>query len=303
MTDAAPATRPAPDRAPSAGEALSVVVVPLVGGAALEACVAALAHAGAQWVLVVASGPCPPVPDVTCIVARPGSSVADRRMIGLRAAATPLVAFLEDTCLPEPGWGAALRAAFAAPDVLVAGGPVRIARSLPPRLKALAIGEYARFAAAHDVEATEIDALAGANFAVRRAAFARAPMPHGLVDNLVFDEARRSGGRVVFHRLARVAYVAGPPQQTRLSARFHHGRIYGGLVAAERPLAARLPLAVGALAAPAVLIGRNLRDAGPELLRSPPTLLWTVLMHCAWGCGEVVGKLTGRVGRSFEAWV
>jgi hypothetical protein len=67
-------------------------------------------------------------------------------------------------------------------------------------------------------------------------------------------------------------------------------------------LAARLLLALTALAAPVVLIVRNLRHAGPQLLFSPSTLLWIVLMQCAWGCGEVVGKLTGKVGSSFKGW-
>lgn len=282
-------------------EALTIVVIPLVGGAALQACLAALLDQPAREILLVAREAPDPPAHARLIVVPAGSNVPERRMIGLKAATAPFVAFVEDTCVPCANWSADLCASFTEADVLAAGGPVRIDASIAPRLKALAIAEYSRFAADKG-RAFDVNALAGANFAVRRETFDSAALPNGLVDNLVFDAVRQVGGRIVFQPAAEVTYAAGPPEQARLSTRFHHGRIYGGLLAARQPLARRLLLALTALAAPAVLIARNVRHASPQLFRSPSTFWWIVLMQCAWGCGEVMGKLTGRVGASFKGW-
>ena len=174
--------------------------------------------------------------------------------------------------------------------------------ALSAQSRALAISEYSRFSALDMSRASEVKSLAGANFAICRKTFASRSMPDGLVDHLVFDAIRELGGRIIFEPRAGVTYSDGPEDHVRLSTRFHHGRIYGGLFAAQRSLASRLRLALLALAVPIVLVMRNLRHAGPQLLRSPATLWWIVLMQCAWGCGEVVGKLTGKVGGSFKAW-
>ena len=287
---------------PFPDKVLSVVVAPLIGGASLAQCLAALCLQPAREILVVAREMCE-VPDGVRIILAPSqATMPERRAIGLEAATGPLVAFLEDTCIPSADWAAAISAVFADRGVMAAGGPVKIARTLTPRLRALAISEYSRHSGDRGRPMHEVDTLAGANFALRRDALAWHDLPKGLVDNFIFEAVRSAGGRIMFHPEASVTYSAGPPQQAQLSTRFHHGRIYGGLLTAQRPLASRILLASTAVAAPLVLLGRNLQDAGPQLLRSPATLGWTLLMHCAWGCGEIMGKLTGKVGASFKGW-
>lgn len=280
-------------------DGLSVVVVPLIGGDALRICADALRKQGVRDIIVVSRPGEHAVDCATLIDAPSGSTVPQRRLLGFQAATAPLVAFLEDTCVPGPNWAATLIAAFEDPMVAAAGGPIEIDKALPPRSRALGVCEYGAFGS-NGSHAS--DALSGANFALRRAVYAQAEGPDDFVDNRMFDALRRTGGATAFRSDARVTYAAAPAAQTRLSARYHHGRIYGGMFSAHRNMVGRGFAALVALGAPLALMSRTIRHSAPVLARSPQTLLWTILMHCAWGCGEVVGKLTGSTGASLETW-
>lgn len=276
---------------------LSVVIIPLVGGAALAASVAALRQQDVNEIVIVASEAVDQIDGARLVSAARGATVPQRRLDGFRATSGKCVAFVEDTCIPAPGWAAALTAAFADPEVAAAGGPVDIDPALPPRARALGVCEYAAFG---DGRAPS-DKLAGANFALRRTVGAGFDKPEDFIDNRLFDTVRRAG-KISFRPEARVTYAAAPPAQTRLSARYHHGRIYGGMFSARRSLGGRIASGLVAFGAPLALMARSFAHATPTLARSPQTLMWTMLMHCSWSCGEVVGKFTGDAGASLERW-
>ncbi len=154
------------------------------------------------------------------------------RNAGLREAAAPLVAFVDDDVAVPPGWLEALAAGAARhPEAEAFGGPLRArfegrplrgcGREEPP-ITTLDLGERDR----------EVDFVWGANFAVRREGVKRVGpfdenivQPHGDEEEGL-ERLRAAGGRVVYiaaagldHRrtaedarrrpLARAAYARG----------------------------------------------------------------------------------------------
>lgn len=111
-------------------QAATVVIVSYQRPAHLSACVQKVLAQGPGAVIVVAdpSGmsaldTLPDAPVRRIPFAERNISAA--RNLGLAQVATPLVVFIDDDSRPEPGWLAALCAAFAAQDVIAATGPVR----------------------------------------------------------------------------------------------------------------------------------------------------------------------------------
>ncbi|MDZ4762165.1 MAG: glycosyltransferase [Alphaproteobacteria bacterium] len=273
-------------------QAMTVVVMPLAGEPALGECLKAVS---AQADIVVIARPEPGPED---------QSVPARRLRALKAAKTDLVAFLEDTCIPDPGWYAAIHDAFENPEAAAVGGPVEISRLLPARFRALGICEYARFQASRLPTAGDpvrVGSLAGANFAVRKSAIGDVTSATDMVDNAMFASLR-ARGPVLMDRKASVTYAAQDRHGARLSTRYHHGRIYGGGQFAGKPLMLRLALAARTVAVPAVLTIRSFRDAPGWLWRAPQVMLWIMMMHGRWGVGEFLGIATGRIGRSLKEW-
>jgi len=110
-----------PDLAPATGAADVTVVVPVKDRPAeLARLLAALrgdpVTAGLP-VVVVDDGSASPVRADDAVVVRHGTSrgPAAARNAGLRAAGTPVVAFLDSDCVPRPGWLAVLRPHLADP--------------------------------------------------------------------------------------------------------------------------------------------------------------------------------------------
>lgn len=281
---------PASDLA-AARQELTVVVMQLAGEPALGACVKALSS------------------QATVTVARPKQdgdkeTLPARRLRALLEANSRFVVFIEDTCIPKPGWHAAICSAFQDGDTVAVGGPVEISRQLPSRFRALGICEYSRFQASRLPRGQHrvlVDFLPGANFAVRKSAMENASSPADMIDGAMFATLRTQGA-VQITRDAGVTYAGEDHHGARLSTRFHHGRIYGGGRTGGKGLPVRLALAIRTLAAPALLTMRSFRDAPGWLWRSPTTVMWILLMHGAWSAGEFCGVLTGRVGNSLKHW-
>lgn len=283
----------------------SVVVAAFSGAAALEACLASLEpqRAGAE-VLVVA-----PLDDGTrrlaarfewarFLDAPAGSSVFERRALGVAAARGDVVALVEDHCTLVPGWLEALLGAQAAGHA-VAGGPVENGLTARVWDWALYLVEYG----AHlpPLPAGPAPILSGVNIAYTREALerCRATWAQAFYENEVHAALSGTG----LHRAPQAVVTA----HLRLAPRaawahlFAGGRRYGLHRRARVSALQRVLLPLLAPGVPALLLGRLLRTLAarrPALLgialRGLPAVLSLLL---AWSAGEALGYLPGREGR------
>jgi hypothetical protein len=275
-------------------EELTIAVVALLGGKALDECVAA-ARVQSNHVLAVRRD--------GSIVDGEGAAVgmADRldipakRRSAVELAWTPLVAVIEDTVVPHGGWAAAIVAALGEKEAVACGGPVRIAENLPAQSRALTLSEYGRY---NDRQpAGEVAALPGCNFAFRREAVLEAMRgSEGLVDLPAFARLKQAGGKLVWAPAMTVTFAHAYAEGARLKTRFDHGRIYGSDQAGALK---RLLTVVKAPLLPAVLTLRSLREAGGATL---PTIGWSLLQHSAWAAGELAGALLGPSKEGLGQW-
>lgn len=271
---------------------LTVVIISIAGGAALDACRATLQAQGATVEVLGAAAD-----------GAPGGAklpVPLQRLQALRQAKTPYVALIEDTAAPAPDWCRkaldALRAGASA-----VGGAVTISHLLPARFQALGLCEYGRFTP----DARGDSLLSGLALAVERAACL--PMaecsPLGFVEADVCRELRQSGRAVAYIPDLVVSYAHPHPQGAQLRTRRHHGRLYGATRVAGRPLGVRIGRAMTALAVPAVLTARALLPGKHRPSPSASVAFWVAAMQTAWAWGELVGYVTGTPGKGLENWV
>jgi hypothetical protein len=284
---------------------LTVIVISLVGGAALERCLRAVARIPARRIVMLRS-------DTPGVVshARPefewqvvNGSVPEKRARGLEAATTEWVAIIEDTCEPAPTWHEAMIAVATAPQGVAWSGPVEISRYLAPRFMALACVEYAEFARANWTRLTiaqtagaawRMVRIPGLNLVYRRSAIDVRDLADGLVESDFHDEIQRRGGALCLHPDLAVTYFAPDHRNAAVRARFVHGRIYGGGVAQRISAGARLAGALKCVALPAVLTLRALRGLPSPYRRRTTAFAWIIAFSCAWASGECIGLLAGR---------
>ncbi len=156
------------------------VVIPHHDDPHLPACLAALAAETAGGIpfeiIVVDNGSA--APPVAACAAHPGVRLLSEptpgpgpaRTAGARAAAAPVVAFIDADVFAEPGWIAAIDAAFADEATQVIGGDIRIAPADPARLTVVEAYESV-FGYRQALYIARDGYAATANMAVRRAVF------------------------------------------------------------------------------------------------------------------------------------
>lgn len=297
---------------------IDIVIVSLVGGEALAACLQRLApwHGRCHVVLAAEN-------DIATWRARfpqahflsgEGQPVPLRRQRGVQAAQGAFVALLEDTTLPEPGWLEAACDAFANQRIAAVAGPVSVAPSLEGRFQALACTEYGRYHAAlfprlalaePDAGIQAVSRLPGNHLAYRRALLLEilADGTRGLIEGEINEVLKSRGQWLAYQPRMAACYAAADRHGAGLSTRMQHGRLYASQRAAGQGLAGRLVLLAKALLLPAVLSARGLgsmqRAVKPPAW--PSTALWIVLMESAWAWGEALGAIAGP-GRSMQAW-
>ncbi len=298
---------------------LSVVVIPLIGQDALASCLDRLPLDTVECIVVlrenmrVASLWERRYPSVIFLGAA-NEPVPVRRQRGVGIATGDVVGLLEDTSWPDEGWCAAARSAFADGQTAAAGGPVRIATTLPSRYQALGWSEYGAFAADRDRQSSLIDSGEGAITASRvpgnNMAFRRRELievlreeQNGLLEGPVCAKLRAQGRRILFQPGMRVTFSACDRHNASLTTRLHHGRIYAAAQVHGRARLLRFAYFAKATLLPIVLTARAMaamtRSGRPSARL--PVLIWLGLMESAWALGEAIGALTGA-GKSMNEW-
>lgn len=170
-----------------------------------------------------AAGVCRDFEGARC-VSEPRPGVPHARNRGVLEARGTLVAFVDDDVRPDPGWLAALVSAFDAPEVLAAGGPVRVewgrrpgALARSPRVLA-AMGMLDLGLSRHDVD-PDAEFLVGGNLACRRSAVLgesgfRAVWPDGglgaIADDYELSRRLARQGRAVYVPEASARHLVAP---------------------------------------------------------------------------------------------
>lgn len=297
---------------------ISVVVVELVGGDTLTACLERLATLEAK-VIVICRKDAELAqrklrfPDMRFVQAT-SKPVPFLRQQGVELASTAKVALLEDTVLPDHRWLTAASEALSAPRTAAAGGPVTIDPSLPARYLALACAEFGRFhpdliarLAYTDKPEDPFPAtrLPGCNLAYRRAVLLEIlrQTQHGLIETEVHESLQKRGLDLVVHSEMTVFFVGELHSATSLISRFNHGRLFAHQRVATASWSTRLSWFVKSAALPAMLALRALRTMRAAV---PPTrwltvAVWLGVLEAAWAAGESVGYLAGG-GHSLERW-
>ena len=298
---------------------LSIVVIPLIGHDVLANCLERFPLSDVECIVVLRETMgavklwehrFPSVHFVTTA----HKPVPRRRECGLRVATGDVVGIIEDTSWPDHGWCAAALSAFADPRAVAAGGPVRIASTLPSRYRALGSSEYGAFAVERPPSAASggsiqdrpVAALRvpGNNMAFRRADLIAAigGESGGVFEGSACATLLSQGGRIVYHPRMSVTYAVCDRHNASLATRLHHGRIYAAQVRGRTWCSRLIHLAKVPLL-PIVLTARAMGSLSTSVsLRTKlPILFWLCLMESAWAIGEAVGTLSGA-GESIREW-
>ena len=304
----------------ASGPDFSTIVIPLIGANALANCLDRLPLSALECIVVLQETMGEPrfwQQRYPSVIFLDGSHepVPLRRRRGIAVASRDVVALLEDTSWPGPDWCAAVRSAFSDVETAAAGGPVRIAATLPSRCQALGWSEYGAFAPHHILRqgqnGSNPDApivasrVPGNNMAFRRAELIEALRGevNGLFEGSVCTRIMASGHRVVLQPRMLVTYSACDQHNAALSTRLHHGRIYAGMRNRGQTQLSRLVHVAKAVLLPIVLTARTMvaMTGSGSLMTRLPVLFWLALMQSAWALGEAIGALTG-VGKSLSEW-
>lgn len=283
---------------PIMAEGLTVVIVVVAGGAATRSCIDAVQAQTSNYLVVLADGTAVD-PDGSVLGSAERRSIPFKRKAGVQLASTPHVALIEDTVCLREGWAGELQTALERSGVVGCGGPVILSPHLPPAARALAISDFGRYS--DRLPAGPTAALPGCNFAFKRDALLDAASSDGVVDQIIFQRLRASGGELLWVPGMRVDLAHPDLGGSRLSTRFDHGRIYGGLSRGQG-VSRRAAAAAKTLFLPLLLTARSLRQASAAERRSFPTLGWLTLQHTAWAAGEFTGAVFGISKEGLDRW-
>lgn len=288
---------------------LSVVITSFNGADRLGACLAALEPEldPAVEVLVVGDWHGRPRsatlerrwPFVRWIDAPAGTTVPHLRSLGAREARYDTVAMLEDDCLVERGWCAAVRDTQNGAPWAVGGA---VEPGALPHLRAWAVYflEYGRFMRPLSREGP----IAGNHVAYNRPALLDALNGDGLYDVFLHDRWRREGRDVRADGRLVVRIEHDWPSDYLWRVPFHHGRAYAAQRFATRSWPFRAAFAAATPLLPALQVARIVklvvsrrRFAGRLALALPAVLLFAA----SWAVGEMTGAVFGP-GRSAGEW-
>ena len=283
---------------------LSIVVIELVGGAALKDCIDAVMGAEAEYIVVTRSAQ-PALerafPNLTVMVC--DAPLPQRRRRGFLQAKGEFVVMLEDsTRISAEHVQAGVDAAFRRPEVAAASGPVVVDAALKPRFQALGCTEYGRYHrqqvfAGDAASSVAVERLPGNLFCYRKQAVEELVQSatDGLIEANINDALIQAGGVLLMEIGLTNRYAVDDEWSARLRTRFHHGHLYSGQLAQSLSLPARAIQLIKALLLPLVL---SLRAMGfmhrmEEINKPLQVVMWIFLLETFWSLGEVAGVLLG----------
>ena len=250
-------------------------------------------------------------PSVRWIDAPQSYNVPQLRKLGIGASQGRIVALIEDDCLASATWCASILESHQGSDAAI-GGVVEPGKYTSMMDWAAYFCEFSAFMVPGPKDSA--GALPGANVSYKRTALTEVLDQHQLHgDNPVlegfyeafFHRALWQAGHSLKLEPALVVQNVKPWKVSKLLAvRYHHGRGFGGMRTAGRPMVGRLPYVGLAMLLPVVQVSRITKQViaknrylGRLVLAFP----WVILLSVSWSLGEFVGYLLGP-GKSLERW-
>lgn len=222
--------------------------------------------------------------------ARPGALVPELWGIGMRRAASDVVAITTSQFTPGAGWIAEMRRAHARLTSAAIGGPI-----LPPERPALVDDAtfFVRYGAYLGIgDEQSLPDLAGDNASYKRRVAVEHAGPAGFWEHEVHRALVVRGEALTFVPAIQVTLRSSSGFLSFVRQRLAHGRLHGSERAASMDVLRRLLRAAAFPAIPLLMARRALGRAGarPELrgrfLRCLPIVL---CFYTAWALGEAWG--------------
>lgn len=212
--------------------------------------------------------------------------VPTRRRAALEDPGHELVAWVEDTGDPQPGWAHAAHARFRGePDLLALSGPVR-GQGLDARGWGWLVHDYGPWIEAADGDQTT---LPGHLLVVRRAAALEVLGDEPPREDVLLPRLGARGRLALDARLT--VTLRRPPSSGLLAAQVGHARGWAGRAREQWPPAARAARIVGW---PLIAALRARRAAAALPAQVPPgSAAHAAAFSAAWALGEGLGALLG----------
>lgn len=233
-------------------------------------------------------------PDARWICDSRQRSVPQLRSQGIAHSRGQIIAFLEDDCVADERWCAALLAAHQDRHGAI-GGAVEPGDYTSPLDWAVYFFEYARFM--RPVPKGEARALPGTNVSYkRRALFDLMPQASadGFYEFFVHSALLQAGALMALDPAVVVYNVNSWQLFDVLKDQFHYGRVFAGIRGGKQPLLGRLRFLAIAAVLPVIQItriGKEVITRRKHVWRAGVALPWIVLLSLSWSIGEFVGCL------------
>ena len=204
------------------------------------------------------------------------------------------------TCIPSPGWLAAIDAAHRGNNVAV-GGTIDIAPDATLVDRAVHLVRYTSYLP--PLDAADVEEIAGDNGTYRRVALADllpAIARDGFWEPEIHRILRDRGGRLGLDPAIRVSFSGAGSIRAFSRQRYRHGRVFGRARAGAASPLGRVALAASAPLVPGVMLMRALRRLrrigrldGRACLAAP-LAAW---FFTCWAAGEAAGFMYNRSPR------
>ena len=241
--------------------------------------------------------------DIRWFEVEPDATVPQMRGRGIAESQGELVGLIEDDCLVQPGWCAALLKAHDAPAAAIGGAiePRPYRRALD---WAVYFCDYGRFMP--PLAAGAAVALPGNNMSYKRRALDDLPaaLRSEFQEVFIHRAWEQRGVPMLTDPAILVRNVNSWTMADLTAIPYHHARAFAGGRMAGQPIWRRVAMGLLTPLLPVVKVLRVAREAVSRgryigaLLRSIPMIS---ILAISWSIGECVGYLTGP-GRSAARW-